>query len=197
MKNVLKKLISHTVSVVLTSAVIAGFLAFKPMTSSDVIGEIINDSTSAVSEYVAPEVQAQCGGDELLWLACGIYFEARSESIEGQYWVANVILNRMENPRWPNTIEGVLRQGETRRNRCQFSFMCDGQPEHISNKKAWQTALQIATVAMEDFYQDVRVTCAHSYHAEYVTSKPALKWFATLQADEQVDTHIFYCDKVS
>ena len=138
-----------------------------------------------------------CGGNEFLWLVCGVYFEARNQSDEGQYWVAQTILNRVHDPRWPNSIQGVIRDGEEKKNRCQYSFMCDGKAEAINDYKAWEKAVEIAMTAMENFYQDNVVTCAHSYRADYVTSKKALRWFATLQTDEKVGKHIFYCDKDS
>ncbi len=129
--------------------------------------------------------------DELTWLACAIYFEARSESFEGQYMVALSILARVRDRRWPNTIEKVVRQGEGRLHRCQYSFRCDGKPDRIADAKAWTTALMLAEEAMKG----ADVTCAHSYHADYVTSKTALVYFTTLSAHEQVGRHIFFCDK--
>lgn len=132
---------------------------------------------------------------DILELAKGIYFEARSENYEGQVRVARAILRRVDDPRWPNSIEAVLRQGEERRNRCQFSYMCDGKPEHIKNKAVWKQALAVAKEVYREWQEGSDVGCAHSYHASYVTSKPALAWFATLEQDTQVGTHIFYCDK--
>ncbi|MEZ4200175.1 MAG: hypothetical protein R3B69_01045 [Candidatus Paceibacterota bacterium] len=67
-----------------------------------------------------------------------------------------------------------------------------GEPERILNKTAWQKAVQVATTAMEDYFEDEPVTCAHSYHATYVTAFAALAWFATLTRDNQVDDHIFF-----
>ncbi|MCA9366391.1 cell wall hydrolase [Candidatus Kaiserbacteria bacterium] len=132
------------------------------------------------------------------WLALGIYFEARGESYEGQRKVAEVILNRVTDKRWPNTVEGVIRQGEERLNRCQFSFMCDGKPNHIKNIKDWQQVLSVADKALADRAAGAEVsTCAHSYRADYTTNKKALAWFATLNREAKVGAHIFYCDHVS
>lgn len=137
----------------------------------------------------------QCAaGNELLWLACGVYFEARNQTVRGQHLVAHVILNRVHDRRWPKTIEAVVRQGEKVRDGCQFSFMCDGKPEHITEYGAWLQALRVAQWALNDVQAGHSVTCAHSYHANYVTSKRALRWFATLQREQAEDVHIFYCD---
>lgn len=207
MRKFFIKLSASLLSGFLTASVVVGLLVYQDVTF-DYEGEEIDEMGRFIESLPElPELELHEGlevkntekpkcntGDELVWLACGIYFEARSESVRGQYYVAQVILNRAEDPRWPNTIEGVVRDGERRRNRCQFSFMCDGKPERIKNQKAWQVALEVATVALENYYDGGEVTCAHSYRAGYVTSAKALKWFATLKTDEKVGEHIFYCD---
>ncbi|MEL6751247.1 MAG: cell wall hydrolase, partial [Pseudomonadota bacterium] len=65
-------------------------------------------------------------------LANGIYFEARGESVQGQKAVAQVILNRVKNPAYPNSICGVVYQNKHMRNACQFSFACDGIRDRVS-----------------------------------------------------------------
>jgi len=201
-------------SLVLNVMLVVGLVSIvfnKPTETSITIEDLIQRSATSegltindlIEQYGADGelhyevLPPECGGSELTWLACAVYFEARNQSVEGQYFVAQVILNRAHDPRWPNTIEAVVRQGEERRNRCQFSFMCDGKSEHIKNLAAWRVATEVAIVATEDFHREQQVTCAHSYHADYVTSKPALRWFATLEENEQVGAHIFYCDKNS
>jgi spore germination cell wall hydrolase CwlJ-like protein len=131
------------------------------------------------------------------WLAKAIYFEARNEPTEGQAAVAKVVLNRLDDPRWPKSIKAVVSEGEAKRNRCQFSFMCDGKPEHIKDKKAWKRALHIASEVLSNWRSGEDMGCAHSYRADYVTSTSALRWFATLRKEKQEGTHIFYCDKRS
>ena len=55
-----------------------------------------------------------------------IYFEARDESIKGQIAVGQVIMTRVRSAYYPNTICGVVYQGQWNKNACQFSFACDG-----------------------------------------------------------------------
>lgn len=146
-------------------------------------------------EAQAAEVQKR----ELLWLAKAIYFEARGETkhagLEGMRVVADVILTRVEDPRWPNTIEAVVRQGEEKPNRCQFSFMCDGKPEHIEDGASFEIATYVASVAYKEFqYTGATSTCAHSYHADYV-KRERFAYFMQLHPAEKVGTHIFYCDQ--
>lgn len=195
------KLWASLFSGLLTTSVVVGLLVYQDLTFDyegeeiDEMGNLPELEAVAEGQEVQMTTKPNCdSGDELIWLACGIYFEARSESLRGQHYVAQVILNRVEDPRWPNTIEAVVRDGERKRHRCQFSFMCDGKPERIKNEKAWQVALEVATTALENYYDGGEVTCAHSYRAGYVTSARALKWFATLKTDNKVGEHIFYCD---
>ncbi len=180
-------------SIILLSPLIYREVELAKLPAPDLVGNLIK-SDETVYYQGNQETQMRCEVDELTWLACGIYFEARNQSVDGQYAVAQVILNRVEDPRWPNTIEAVVRQGEEKRNRCQFSFMCDGKAERIKNEAAWKLALEVATLALEDYYDGGASTCAHSYHANYVTSKPALKWFASLEVSETVGDHTFFCD---
>lgn len=147
----------------------------------------VDETDATLSSIPADEV----------WLAKAIYFEARNEPTEGQAAVAKVVLNRLDDPRWPKSVKAVVSQGETKRNRCQFSFMCDGKPEHIKDKKAWKRALQIASETLSGWRSGEDMGCAHSYRADYVTSTSALRWFATLRKEKQEGRHIFYCDKHS
>ena len=86
-------------------------------------------------------------------LAMAIYFEARGEPLAGQLAVAQVILNRVASPRYPNTPCEVIQQGPVYpsghpvKHRCQFSFWCDGKQELVMDNGAWRTALRIATTA--------------------------------------------------
>ena len=71
-------------------------------------------------------------------LANGIYFEARSEPLRGQAAVAQVILNRVRNPAYPDSICGVVYQNDDWFNRCQFSFACDGIKDRVTEPLALQ-----------------------------------------------------------
>src|SRR5688572_19337306 len=74
---------------------------------------------------------------ELRCLAEGIYFEARGEPLRGQLAVGRVILNRVASDAYPNTICDVVYQNDHMRNRCQFSFACDGKPDTIAEYDSW------------------------------------------------------------
>ena len=103
--------------------------------------------------------------DELACMARNIYFEAKSEPLAGQYAVADVVLNRVNDTRYPNSICEVVREGpikeswKTRqhadlpdderiyhpiKNRCQFSWYCDGKADTTRDSDAWRQAQIIA-----------------------------------------------------
>ena len=122
-------------------------------------------------------------------LARAVYFEARSESALGQMAVAKVILNRVKSPNYPNTICGVVYQGTQRRNSCQFSFACDGQPDDVRQPAAWQQAKSVAQRAIAgDMNLGKGMNTATSYHADYVTPR----WSKTLRKVSRIGRHIFY-----
>lgn len=122
-------------------------------------------------------------------LARAVYFEARSESALGQMAVAKVILNRVKSPRYPNTICGVVYQGTQRRNSCQFSFACDGQPDDVRQAAAWAQAKSVAQRAIAgDMNLGKGMNSATSYHADYVTPR----WAKTLRKVSRIGRHIFY-----
>ncbi len=122
-------------------------------------------------------------------LARAVYFEARSESALGQMAVAKVILNRVKSPQYPNTICGVVYQGTQRRNSCQFSFACDGQPDDVKQPAAWAQAKSVAQRAIKgDMNLGSGMNTATSYHADYVTPR----WAKTLRKVSRIGRHIFY-----
>ena len=123
-------------------------------------------------------------------LATAIYFEARSESEEGQMAVARVILNRVKDPEYPKTICGVVYQGAERRNSCQFSFACDGRVDQPKTRQAWSRAQRVASRAMAGQNDIAIVSTATHYHADYV--QPS--WANAMRRLIKIGRHIFYTD---
>jgi spore germination cell wall hydrolase CwlJ-like protein len=121
-------------------------------------------------------------------LAEGIYFEARSESAEGQAAVAQVILNRVRNPAYPKTICGVVYQNKNWRNRCQFSFACEGKKLRIRSPRHFQMAKEIAmaVTAGKIFLPDVG-SSTH-YYATYVNPR----WAKRMNRTDKIGLHVFY-----
>lgn len=121
-------------------------------------------------------------------LAEGIYFEARGEEVKGQAAVAQVILNRVRNPTYPNTICGVVYQNENWRNRCQFSFACDRIPDLILAPWHWKTAKEIAMAVTAGKIYLKEVGDSTHYHATYVRPN----WGRTMKKVGRIGLHIFY-----
>ncbi|TSE00529.1 cell wall hydrolase [Mesorhizobium intechi] len=126
--------------------------------------------------------------NEQACLANGIYFEARSESVRGQAAVAQVILNRVRNPAYPNSICGVVYQNDSWFNRCQFSFACDGRKKRIESPAAYKTAQDIAMAVTAGKIFIPEVGSSTHYYAQYV--HPG--WARTMQKMTKIGLHIFY-----
>ena len=121
-------------------------------------------------------------------LANGIYFEARGEPVLGQKAVAQVILNRVRNPAYPNTICGVVYQNKQKRNACQFSFACDGIRDKVNSRIHWKQSVKVANDAIDGRFWLRSVGSASHYHADYVWPK----WRRKMRKMTKIGRHIFY-----
>jgi spore germination cell wall hydrolase CwlJ-like protein len=121
-------------------------------------------------------------------LAQAIYFEARSESEEGQAAVAQVILNRMTSGLYPTTICGVVYQNRRHYRGCQFSFACEGKSLRVREGESWAQATRIADDVLDGKTWLADVGGATHYHATYV--KP--RWARALTKMDSIGKHIFY-----
>lgn len=119
-------------------------------------------------------------------LTQAIYYEAATESDAGKAAVAQVIINRMRHPAYPNTICGVVYQGSSRPG-CQFSFACDGSMRRAPMPALWRRAGEIARAALAG-HVETSVGMATHYHADYVLPR----WAPKLTKIEQIGAHIFY-----
>ncbi|WP_306027151.1 cell wall hydrolase [Stappia sp. MMSF_3263] len=124
-------------------------------------------------------------------LAEAVYFEARGEPVDGQAAVAQVVLNRVRNPAYPETICKVVYQNRHLRNRCQFSFACDGVRDRISEKPEWEVAQKVAreTVSGQRYLE--KVGASTHYHATYVSPR----WARYMKRLDKIGQHIFYKTK--
>ena len=102
-------------------------------------------------------------------LSEAIYHEARGEPTLGQLAVANVIMNRVKDRNYPNSICGVVQQNQHKKNRCQFSYICDGRSDKPRPGKHWRKAKRVASQAMSGKRNIYAVKGATHYHADYVS----------------------------
>ena len=120
-------------------------------------------------------------------LAEALYFEARGEPIKGQLAVGEVILNRVEDRRYPSSICKVVNQGTGRRFACQFTYTCDGKLETVHERKPYEMALKIAKILMTTHDRKLTRGSTH-YHSNYVNPK----WSKKFERVAKFGRHIFY-----
>lgn len=123
----------------------------------------------------------------LTCLTMAVYYEAASESDEGQAAVAQVVLNRVRHPLFPKTVCGVVFQGSTLPTGCQFTFTCDGSLGRRPSQAGWSHAQKIAERAL-DGYVLKKVGEATHYHTQWVVPY----WQPTLVKLTQIGAHLFY-----
>ncbi|MDB5738636.1 MAG: cell wall hydrolase [Sphingomonas bacterium] len=148
------------------------------------------DKTPVAGSAAAPFVSVAQGNDAGRALDCltaAVYYEARSEPIDGQRAVAQVVLNRVRNPAFPASVCGVVYQGSTRSTGCQFTFTCDGSLLFRREPEAWERARGVAANALAgDVYAPVGA--ATYYHTTAVSP-----WWARSYARvATIGAHIFY-----
>ena len=124
---------------------------------------------------------------ELKCLAEAIYFEARGESLIGQYAVGEVIINRMISPSFPNSICGVVSEGSSRLNACQFSYNCDGKLEIVTEKGSYGRISKLSQILLEPSAR-VLTDGATFYHAKAVNPS----WAKKFKKTNEIGQHIFY-----
>jgi hypothetical protein len=135
--------------------------------------------------------RGRSGLDQLRSLDClaeAIYYEARSESEDGQRAVAQVVLNRVRHPAWPNSVCGVVYQGPMRPGGgCQFTFTCDGSLAVRPAGIGWARARTLASEALAGrSYAPVGLSTHYHTHAVF----PA--WAPRLVKTGVIGAHNFY-----
>ena len=133
---------------------------------------------------------------ELNCMSKNIYFEAAVESTAGKLAVAQVTMNRVKSSSYPDTICGVVYEGKHHsngfpvRDRCQFSWYCDGKGDEPRPTKAWRNSQDIAEyIIRTPSLLDITDGATH-YHADWMKKYP--KWAYQKKKLVEIDTHIFY-----
>lgn len=126
-------------------------------------------------------------GADFVCLKEAIYHEARGEDILGQFAVAEVILNRVDSPFYPDTICGVVHQNAHMMNACQFSYACNGRSRAMSDRQARAVAAQIADILMSGAPRELTEGATH-FHAARVSPS----WARSFDQTARIGEHIFY-----
>ena len=133
-----------------------------------------------LASLVQAHADTRTRNEEMECLARAIYFETRGEPLHGQLAVGEVIVNRAESSRFPDSYCGVVKQ------RRQFSFVRGGRiPEPRRTSKAWRTAVAIARITDRDLH-DTKMDGSLFFHANYVNPRWRLTRVGSL------GNHIFY-----
>lgn len=150
-------------------------------------GTLIEPTIASFNISILDAMPQVSGGPEWKCLTEALYFEARGEDLWGQMAVAEVILNRADSARYPNSVCAVVAQGTGRRNACQFSYYCDGRAEAFTNQRAFERIGKLAQMMIEGRAR-VLTGGAVFYHAD--TVNPG--WAASMVRTAVIGDHIFY-----
>ena len=132
-------------------------------------------------------VKSAKGGKTWSCLSEALYFEARGETVRGMFAVAEVILNRVDDPRYPGSVCGVVNQGTGKRFRCQFTYTCDGRPETIADIRAYERVGKVAKIMLDGATRRLTEGATH-YHTKAV--KP--RWSKVFPRTATIGYHHFY-----
>ena len=171
-----------------------------------------SEANTFASGVPTGQLYTEKSNPEAYCLAQNIYWESSIDNLAGQAAVADVVLNRVENKNYPNTICEVVKQGPVReswktkqnpnlpdnerkynpiRNRCQFSWYCDGKSEEVRTPEEnpkWRLAQEIAYKMIKfDYLRGISEGATH-YHATYVSPD----WAKEYTIVGRIGLHIFY-----
>ena len=133
-------------------------------------------------------------------LAVNMYHEARNQGTAGRLAVSAVVMNRVNDRRFPNSVCEVVLQSQMKKswktglpvpikNKCQFSWYCDGKSDEVKDKKSYKKILDFARLMMHNDIRFVDITDgATHYHADYVSPS----WAKTKTRTTEIGDHIFY-----
>ncbi|MCM2560713.1 cell wall hydrolase [Lutimaribacter sp. EGI FJ00015] len=120
-------------------------------------------------------------------LAEALYFEARGETVKGQFAVAEVIMNRVDSANYPDSVCGVVHQGTGRKYACQFTYTCDGREEVIHEPSAFDRVAKVAKLMVNGAPRVLTQGATH-YHTTAVNPRWARKFSRTAR----YGVHLFY-----
>jgi len=150
-------------------------------------GALITGATAQFSERWLANQPVAAGGSEWKCLSEALYFEARGETVQGLFAVAEVIVNRVESSRFPNSVCGVINQGTGRKYACQFTYTCDGRPEQVHEPASWTRVGKVAKAVLDGRAPKLTKGATH-YHTTAVRPN----WAKVYTHTANIGQHIFY-----
>lgn len=125
------------------------------------------------------------GGREWQCLTEAIYFESRGESLQGQFAVAEVILNRRDSGLYPASVCGVVRQAGG--GSCQFSYTCNGSSTQMRDGYSREVAGRIASLMLSGAPRNLTAGATH-FHTRGVSPS----WSKRFARTTSIGSHLFY-----
>lgn len=170
--------------------IITAIAAFVMLGASIASTTVSADTSSDIPQELFTKIERP----QLYCLAKNIYFEARGDTLAGRYAVADVVLNRVKDRRYPETICDVVRQGQKdsngnmKKNRCQFSWYCDGKKDNTPNAEMWRQSQAIAyQIVILGTMRGITEGATH-YHATYVNPS----WNRGMDDIGRIGAHLFF-----
>lgn len=161
---------------------------FKSRTISRLVK--VPEAKSGGSHFSETRIAAMpvaSGGRNWSCLTEALYFEARGEKLNGLFAVSEVILNRVDDSRYPNSVCGVINQGTGKQFRCQFTYTCDGRPETMTEKSSFERVGKIARLMIDGAPRKLTSGATH-YHTKAVRPK----WSRVFARTATIGFHHFY-----
>ena len=124
--------------------------------------------------------------DAITCLARTIYWEAKRKDVAEMEAIASVVMNRLGHKGFPNTICGVVKQGQEQ-GACQFSWWCDGRPDEALEEEPYAIAKEISRRALNRQLKDQSAGALYFHHR-----KVAPNWSNEYIRTVEVGEHVFY-----
>lgn len=204
--NVHAMLGSVTTAMLTITAVLVAHNVINPETID--IGSVTRESITIEYNPIErikvskPPIHILVDNKDLECMATNMYFEARNQNTDAAMAaVGYIVLNRVAARRYQNTVCGVVYEGKRIsgqyvKNKCQFSWVCDGTPNVVSphnaiERDAWERSKRIAYGVLSRTI-DNPIGSATMYHATYVSPY----WMDAYDMVVQVEDHIFYQKRI-
>lgn len=143
----------------------------------------ISYSYAWLSQLPSPEMS----NEDVACLTQALYFEARGESLRGQFAVAEVIMNRVDSAIYPDSVCGVINQGTGRKYQCQFTYTCDGNSLAMHEKDALAVSARVAAAMVSGAPRALTAGATH-YHTKAVRPN----WSRSFPRTATIGVHHFY-----